>query len=255
MYYYILESASKKSESFQEKVKNLLGDLGIAGETVMPTPARSIEELASLGIVKGYSTIVAVGSEKLVNKIATAIINKKENNDVVLGVIPEDFDSPIARKIHVKDLKDACETLKFRKLETTDACFIEPNKYFLTEAVIESPKPIESYVLTSDVQASLTFNRMIIRPGLTLNVEDSLTTENKKSFLSFLFNKKKENDCQSSFFHAKSFQIETLGQVVNVKADGEIIAKTPIIIQNRPKVLKIIVARDIIVSANENNKN
>lgn len=248
MYYYILEPASKKSESFQEKVKNFLGDLGIAGETVMPTPARSIEELASLGIVKGYSTIVAVGSEKLVNKIATAIINKKENNDVVLGVIPDDFNSPIAKKIHVKDLKDACETLKYRKLETTDACFIEPNKYFLTEAVIEYPKPTESYILSADVQFSAVFNRITIRPGLTLSIEDSLSREIKKSFLSFLFAQKEEKDVQSSFFHAKRFQIETPNQVVPIKADGEIIAKTPIIIQNRPKVLKIIVARDIITS-------
>ncbi|AKM82606.1 TPA: hypothetical protein DD449_01295 [Candidatus Berkelbacteria bacterium] len=247
MYYYILESASKKSESFQEKVKNLLGDLGIAGETVSPSPARSIEELASLGIVKGYSTIVAVGSEKLVNKIATAIINKKENNDVVLGIIPDDYTSPIAKKIHVKDLKDACETLKYRKLETTDACFIEPNKYFLTEAVIESAKPTEGYLLTADIQSSMIFNRIVIKPGIEIRVEDSLSNENKKSVFSFLFGKKEVSENSSSFFHAKRFQIETPGQVVPILADGEIIAKTPIIIQNRPKVLKIIVARDILI--------
>lgn len=248
MYYYILESAGKKSEVWQEKVKNILGDLGIAGETVSPSPARTIEELASLGIVKGYSTIVAVGSEKIVNKVATAIINQKENNDVVLGVIPENFDSPIARKIQVKDLKGACETLKTRKLQTTDACFIEPNKYFLTEATIETNGPAEAYLLTSDIQTSVMFNKIIIKPGLEITVIDDLSSQNKKSIFGFLFGKKETKENTNSFFHAKRFQIETPGQIMAIKADGEIITKTPIILQNRPKVLKIIVARDIINS-------
>lgn len=246
MYYYILESAGKKSEIWQEKVKNILGDLGIAGETVSPSPARTIEELATLGIVKGYSTIVAVGSEKIVNKVATAIINQKENNDVVLGVIPEDFTSPIARKIQVRDLKNACETLKTRKLETTDACFIEPNKYFLTEAVIETNAPTEAYLLTADIQSSVMFNKIVIRPGLEITVIDDLSETTKKSIFSFLFKKKEVKENTHSFFHAKRFQIETPGQIMPIKADGEIIAKTPTILQNRPKVLKIIVARDIV---------
>jgi len=253
MYYYILESAGKKSEVWQEKVKNILGDLGIAGETVSPSPARTIEELASLGIVKGYSTIVAVGSEKIVNKVATAIINQKENNDVVLGVIPEDFNSPIAQEIQVKDLKHACETLKTRKLKTMDACFIEPNKYFLTKAVIETDSSTESYIFTSDIKANVIFNKITIKPGLEVTVTDDSATETKKSFFSFLFNKKKAEDNANSFFHAKRFQIETPGQIMSIKADGDIIAKTPTILQNRPKVLKIIVARDIINSANDNH--
>ena len=137
-----MEPAGNKA-SWQEKVKDTLGDLGIAGETVFPSPARTIEELASLGILKGYSTIVAVGSEKIVNKIVTALINQKSNKDTVLGVIPEDYTSKIAKRIGVSDYKEACQALKYRKLETVDACCIEPNKYFMTEAVIDSVKGFE----------------------------------------------------------------------------------------------------------------
>lgn len=247
MYYYIIESAGKKNEVFQEKVKSVLGDLGIAGETVTPSPARTIEELASLGIVKGYSTIVAVGSEKIVNKIATAIINQKENNDVVLGIIPENYDTPIARRIRVSDIRDACETLKHRKLETTDACFIEPNKYFLTEAEILAPKSVDAYLKTDKIQAGFPFNRIVVRPGLKINVEDEDQSNQGKSILGWILGKRKqETTINSSFFHTKRFEIETPGYSIPIVADGEIIAKTPTIFQNRPKVLKIITSRDMI---------
>lgn len=254
MYYYIIESAGKKSEVWQEKVKSILGDIGIAGETVTPSPARTVEELASLGIVKGYSTIVAVGSEKTANKIATAIINRHENNDVVLGVIPENFDTAIARKIGVKDLKHACETLKYRKLETTDACFIEPNKYILTEAVIDSQKSIDAYLTTNSIQAGFLFNRVIIGPGLRVNIEDLSGHGAKRSIFKWLFGQKEDNtSIYSSFFHDKKFKLETPGYSLPIVSDGEIVAKTPIIIQNRPKVLKIIIARDTIALDNDNH--
>lgn len=254
MYYYIIESAGKKSEVWQEKVKSILGDIGIAGETVTPSPARTVEELASLGIVKGYSTIVAVGSEKTANKIATAIINRHENNDVVLGVIPENYDTAIARKIRVKDLKHACETLKYRKLEVADACFIEPNKYFLTEATIDTIKTVDAYLKTDSIQAGFSFNRILIKPGLTVNVEDSSGGNTNKSIFNWLLGKKKvSNDIHSSLFHDKKFKLETPGFSLPIISDGEIIAKTPIILQNRPKVLKIIIARDTIALDNDNH--
>lgn len=245
MYYYIMESAGKKAD-WQEKVKNILGDIGIAGETVVPSPARTVEELTTLGIVKGYSTIVAVGSESIANKVATAIINQKENNDVVLGFIPDSFDTPLAKKIVVKDLKDACETLKYRKLQTVDVCFIEPNKYFLTEAQVVSNLPTDAYLITSLIQAGLVFSRITIKPGLKIEVSDDSAQNNKKGILGWLFKEKVTSDIYSSLFHSKKFDLETPGNNIPVIADGEVIAKTPCSFQNRPKALKIIVARDMI---------
>jgi diacylglycerol kinase family enzyme len=247
MYYYIMEPAGGKAAAWQERVKTILGDLGIAGETVTPSPARTIEELASLGVVKGYSTIVAVGSEKLVNKIVTTIINQKESQEIVLGIIPDNYESSLAKKIKVKDLKDACETLKYRKLETISACFIEPNKYFLTEAILESNRPVDAYITTPFVKAGLPFNKITIRPGLKMYISDNSTQSSKGGIFSFLFGKNKQSsDINSSFFHTKRLKIETLDQTMPVKVDDEVISKTPIVCENRPKALKIIVARDIM---------
>lgn len=243
MYYYIMEPAGKKGIAWQEKVKNILGDLGIAGETVTPSPARTVEELASLGLIKGYSTIVAVGSEKIVNTIVNTIINQGENKDVVLGIIPEDYNSVMAQKIHVKDFRDACNALKYRKLKIIDACFIEPNKYFLTEAVIESAKPIDAYLITPKIKAGVVINKMTIKPGLEIKILDHSTTNSKNNFWNRLFGKH-EDSRNTSYFQAKYVKIEAPDGGVPVKVENEIIAKTPIICHNRSKALKIIMARD-----------
>ncbi len=249
MYYYIMEPAGNKA-LWQEKVKDTLGDLGIAGETVFPSPARTIEELATLGITKGYSTIVAVGSEKIVNKIVTAIINQDSNKDTVLGIIPEDYESKIAKRIGVHDYKEACQALKFRKLRTVNACCIEPNKYFMTEATIESVKPATAYLTMDEIQLSADFNKIIIKPGVKVEIKD-LSYENKTSikslFNAFIGRKEDINDIYSSRFVSNEIKIETLEASLSVRVDDEIIAKTPIICRDMPRALKIVVARDIII--------
>lgn len=246
MYYYIMEPASKKIANWQDKVKDVLGDLGIAGETVLPSPARNVEELANLGIVKGYSTIVAVGSENLVNKVVSAVINQKNGKEVVIGIIPDNFDGRLAKRIGVTDLKDACNALKFRKLETIDACLIEPNKYFMTECIIETGIPGDCYLTLDQVQAGLPFNKIKIEPGLKINIYDeSKSFLSGKKFFNWIFGKK-DKDIFSSFFQSNRLKIETPKKAFSVKVDGEVIAKTPIICQNKPKVLKLIIKRDMI---------
>jgi len=248
MYYYILESTGRKFDQWHEKIKDVLGDLGIAGETVSPSSARTIEELTSLGIMKGYSTIVAVGSEKIVNKVATAIIDQKEDKDVVLGVIPEDYNSMIAHMVGITDLRDACNALKQRKLEQFDACFIEPNKYFLNEAVIENDRAFDVYLALEEIKAGLVSNKITIKPGLAISIEDNSMTNEKRSFLDTLFKKKQETkNIYSSFFHPLAVRIETVDKNIPVKVDSEVIAKTPIFCETRPKALKIIVKRDMII--------
>lgn len=249
MYYYITEAGNAKTAAWQEKIKDILGDLGIAGETVSPTPARTIEELASLGVIKGYSTIVAVGSEKLVNKIVTALINQKGTKETVLGVIPSNFAGMLARRIGAADLKEACQALKLRKLETIDACQIEPNKYFLTEAIIESARPTDAYLTLDQTQAGLVFNKIVIKPGLKLEIYDeSRQTINKfKQFWARLIGRTFEaKDIYTSIFHSKKLKLETLGRILSVRVDDEIITKTPMTCVARPKALKIVVARDSI---------
>jgi diacylglycerol kinase family enzyme len=246
-----MEPPKGKVVSRQEKIKDILGDLGIAGETVSSSAARTIEELTHLGIVKGYSTIVAVGDESLVNKIITVLATEKLAKDVVLGVIPNDFDSILAKKLNITDLRSACNALKFRKLETIDLCAVEPNKYFITEAVIENNRNHGIYFSKEGLQGRLEADQILIKPGLEVFTHDRALEGNAPSkFYRWLFSRK-QDDIYSSYFKTKKIRFEAENNAaIPVKVAGEIIAKTPVTIHSRLRVLKIIVARDKMDVAN-----
>jgi len=254
MYYYIIEPPRGKLVSRQEKIKDILGDLGIAGETVSPSAARTIEELTHLGVIKGYSTIVAVGSESLTNKVITALAAEKISNEIVLGIIPDDFSNPLAKKIGVSDLRSACETLKFRKLSTIDICLIEPNKYFITSAEITSGKNNVVYFSFEKVKGRALIDNILIKPGLEIFLHDRNLEGNASiQFYNWLFGKKRE-DIFSSFFKVKRIRIEAEDASLPVKVSGEIVAKTPVTFHNRSKILKIIVSRDKMRSESKESK-
>lgn len=249
MYYYILAPQKGKAYIRQEKIKDILGDLGIAGETVSPSPARTIEELTHLGVIKGYSTIVAVGPEGLANKVITVLASQKTAKNVVLGIIPDNFDSVIAQKIGVKDLYSACNALKERRLETMDICQIEPNKFFLTEAVVESFRNQEVYFSIDNLKGKVMVNQIVIKPGLEIFFHDkSLEGSTSSRFFRWLFGKK-QVDIFSSNFRTKKIHLESQNNLP-VKISGEIVAKIPVTINNRSRILKIIVARDKIKTKN-----
>lgn len=250
MYYYIMEPPKGKVVSRQEKIKDILGDLGIAGETVSSSAARTIEELTHLGIVKGYSTVVAVGSESLVNKIITVLATEKTAKDVILGVIPNDFKSLLAKIINVNDLHSACSALKFRKLESIDLCAIEPNKFFITEAVLENNRNYGIYFSKDGLQGKIEAERIVIKPGLEIFTHDRALEGNAPSrFYKWLFGQK-QSDIYSSYFTAKKIRFEAENNAaIPIKVAGEIVAKTPATIHSRSRVLKIIVARDKINQA------
>ncbi len=250
MYYYIMEPPKAKIVSRQEKIKDILGNLGIAGETVSPSAARTIEELTNLGIVKGYSTIVAVGPESLVNKVITVLATQKEVKNIVLGIIPNDFNSQLARKIGVKDINSACNALKQRKLEAIDLCLIEPNKFFLTEATIDTFFNQEVFFAVDNYKGAALTNKILIKPGLEVFFYDkNLKGSAVSGFTRWLFGKK-EKDIYSSYFSTKKIRIES-NNALALKVSGETIVKTPFVVSNRSRLLKIIVARDII----KNDKN
>lgn len=248
-----MDPPKAKTLSRQEKIKDILGDLGIAGETVSPSAARSIEELAHLGIIKGYSTIVAVGPDSLINKVITVLATQKESQEVVLGIIPDDLHSQIALKIGIKDLTDACEALKNRKLETIDLCFLEPNKYFITDATIETFSNQEIYFSVDNLKGKAKIFKVVIKPGLEVFFNDkTLQARPLTSFWRWLIGRK-EKDIYSSFFKTKRLRIESQN-TLSLKVSGQTIAKTPITIHNRIRSLKIIVARDRIKQEKEKIK-
>jgi len=114
-----------------------LGELGIAGETIGVSPARSVKDVVKMGLLKGYKTMVVIGSDWLANQVAGCICGR----NITLGLIPVKPNQEISELIQTKDIKKACEALKYRKVEIMNMGFIEPNRFFFTSASINSDKP------------------------------------------------------------------------------------------------------------------
>jgi len=238
MYYYIFEQAKNNSFSRKlEAVKNIVISLGIAGETVQVSPARTVTELVNMGIAKEYSTIVAVGSDRLVNQIASII----HETNFVLGIIPIDASEKVTNIIGTADMREACENLKHRKLDIVDLGMIEPSKYFITEAIINAPKTLQAYLELDEAELETPFNSISISSKMHIIINDHSKNQGFFYKLGKLLGNSSEN-VYTSCFSSKKIRVET-SDPLPVIVDGEIITKTPLAIRLKPKALKIIVGR------------
>src|SRR3990167_7897965 len=139
MYYYITEGARSREEARTlEREREILTNLGISGEFVTTSPARTVEELAELGVAKRYSTIVAVGSDRLVNQVATLLAG----TPYVFGALPIENPAALELTTGIATIEEAAQALKFRRVHLVSIARIEPNKFFLTETHIHVPNPI-----------------------------------------------------------------------------------------------------------------
>jgi diacylglycerol kinase (ATP) len=133
MYYYIINPASGggKINKVQDKLKDRLKELGIAGEFVKSTGAGDIPKLTKMAIERGYKTLVAVGGDGTINEIINAI----GNSGIVLGIIPLGSTNELANMLGIPDWQTACNILAARKIEEVDLGIINDN-VFVTSASI-----------------------------------------------------------------------------------------------------------------------
>lgn len=134
MYYYIINPAAGggKINKIQEKLKQRLTDLGIAGEFEKSTGQADIPKLARIAIDKGYKTIVAVGGDGTINEVIN-VLETKDN--IALGIIPMGNTNELADLLGIHDWQEACSILAARKIEKVDLGKIN-DEVFVTSASI-----------------------------------------------------------------------------------------------------------------------
>jgi YegS/Rv2252/BmrU family lipid kinase len=118
MYYYIINPSSGggRINKIQDKLKDRLKELGIAGEFAKSTGVGDVNRLAKIAIEKGYKTIVAVGGDGTINEV----INALSNTDIALGIIPIGNNNELANMLGIGDWTSACNILAARKVENID---------------------------------------------------------------------------------------------------------------------------------------
>jgi diacylglycerol kinase family enzyme len=231
---------SKAIAKSQENIRTLLGVHGIAGEVVTVSPARTTQELVEMGFSKNYSTIVAVGSDRHINKISTYLKGKK----IALGIIPIEASELIHQLIGTSDIKEACEILKYRKLKEINMGLIEPNKYFLTQAELQSPFSVDIKLTVinpgfNSYEVNTKITEAIISRNLYLFLTDKNIGNNffEKTWAKIIG--KKVEDKESSIIKGRKIKIET-EEPFPITMDGEIVAKTPIVASLCTRALKVI---------------
>ncbi|MFA5197493.1 MAG: diacylglycerol kinase family protein [Patescibacteria group bacterium] len=134
MYYYIINPAAGggRINKIQEKLKERLSELGIAGEFEKSTGPADIPKLTKIAISKGFKTIVAVGGDGTINEVINSLDNKE---GVALGIIPTGNTNELANLLGIHDWQSACAILAARKIEKVDLGKIDGN-VFVTSASI-----------------------------------------------------------------------------------------------------------------------
>lgn len=237
MYYYILESPSSRAVRQQyQRIRDILTNLGIGGEMVSASPARTAMELTDTGIQKGYSTIVAVGGDRHVNTVATCLKNR-----AVLGIIPIEASAEVQELAGTNDLKTACESLKQRRLVSHSLVLAEPDRLIFLDAFIQPPKLAKvNVVVDNRVRANAYFQLIRVNRSLELTIESSYERSARKVL--GIFSVKAEPLRSFSSFHGRVIRVLTEPELP-LTAGGEAIAQTPIQFRLLPDALKLITRR------------
>ena len=251
MYYYIFDIKKCKKRTFIEAIKNTLSELGISGEYNYILPSQSAEELVEVGLKRGYSTIIAVGSDDLINSVANRMIGRKE----AMGAIPLEVSSSMELLLGVSNWKDACESLRFRRIREMFAGRTAVGEHFLTELYLDLPRPTELTVeFKNFIIQVLVKNFMIsnFHTGVKKIGNDYLDVifeseprENRslvEQVKSLFAAKTAPDEKMMSLIHARSMRIFSKKPVALVSG-GKVIGKTPQLVESSEAMLRLIVSR------------
>jgi diacylglycerol kinase family enzyme len=242
MYLYIYDNflTEKKYQNQLYKIENRLVDLGIKGRVVRLNILKNMAEVVEDGIKQGVKTVVVVGNDVSFSKIINIVANK----NVVLGIIPVNNKSKIAKILGIPPLGAACEVLAQRIIKSIDLG-MAGNYFFIDSAIIsneETSIQFPTYTIkTPKSHNVVSFNNLGIftnseRTNFNFNPTDNklelVINANKDTF-------KKEGDLTVIPF--KEVEVSCAKPGAFVIVDQVTKLKPPITITVEPNKLKTIV--------------
>jgi len=251
MYYYIFDIKRCKKRATIEAIKSALLELGISGEYNYISNAQSAEKLAELGLSRGYSTIVGVGSDDLINSVANRMVGRKE----AMGVIPLEISKPMSFLLGLDSWREACEALRYRRIKEMYVGRTANGEHFLTEAHIDTGRPVNLTIeFKNYIIQVLAKNFMVSNyyPGVKKVGQDYLDVVIESQppapsslidqFKSIFGTKEVSEAKAQSLIRARSMRVFSK-KPVSIIAGDKMIAKTPQLIESSDEMLRIIVSR------------
>lgn len=243
MYYYVAEPISTRNERRRiEEIKSLLSQLGIAGEFVVASPARSVEECLDLAFKKGFTTIVGIGSDALACRLASAVIGTG-NDRIALGMIPLQPQSQLWSMLGVTSVQEIGESLRTRLLESFDAVELGDGRCSIVRAVISLSSPVNFKLAYKRAIFAGSFTDLTLDPSGIVRIWDR--NVGQVGFWQGLFGLKKSAQESVTQLTGNHWQFVTQ-MSCELTVGGQAIATTPLSVTFRSKPLKLIVNRATI---------
>ena len=132
MYHYIVNPSSgdRSFDGIASKLKAKLRQLGIDGPFDKTIDVKDTAKITHAAIRSGAQTIVAVGGDKTVNEVITAV-NESGKSSTSIGIIPLGHRNTLAGQVGITDWQHATELLaarrlrSFRLMDVNDYSFIQ----------------------------------------------------------------------------------------------------------------------------------
>ena len=201
-----------------------------------------------LGLKKKYSTIVAVGGDDIINGVANVMTGREE----AMGAIPLLASDALSSILGVKNWHEACESLRFRKINQVNIGKTGNNKHFLTFVTLNINMPVEVTIEFKDFYLQSYVKNLIIsnyHPEIKKLHNDYLDIALQGTPKLSVFDKFKSlvatqsgGDKDISLLRARSLRIFTKTPTP-ILLDNKIVCKTPQLLETSDEMLKIIVAR------------
>jgi diacylglycerol kinase family enzyme len=258
MYYYIFDIRQCKNKAQGEKIKDYLAFLGIGGEYVFPSQARTAGELVKDALSRDFSTIVAIGNDAIINSVATELVGEK----AAFGIIPLNASELINKMVNGYDWRQAATNLRYRKIREIKLGRMENGRHFLTEVELDISSPVNITLEFDDFLAQSRAKKLIVsnfNPNTEKTAPDMLdvflSSENPnsssvvKKLFSYFDNANQDSSLKESFFRTKRVRVFSQKNL-NFTIDKEIVGTTPQLICTSEKSLRLITSREILPPKN-----
>ncbi len=244
-------------EKIEEEIKAKASEYQIDGEFVTLSLAEKPESLARIGLQKEYHTIVAVGSDALINAVAEGLIHQ----EAVLGAVPLQENSIFLPLIGVRNWQEAVEVLPQRKVRQLDTILLNREVRFLTQVEILPPSGKQGIIVLAfdGFYRAEVSERRIVVSNLGINLSSPFDifasatdgfmdvfipgkTEVKRGILGWFRRLSKEEEQGGSIFHPRRLEVNSrlkLKAYINQKA----VATVPFLFEVEPRSLNFIVKR------------
>ncbi len=244
MHFYLVDDfvTDRRYEAVLNRIESRLTEIGIHGRIERLTILKNLGELVDEAVRRGAETVVAVGDDRTVSKMVSALAH----HSVPFGFIPVGPSQTIAKSLGIPVGEAACDVLSRRVIEEVDLGKVG-DRYFLMS--VEAPEAQYSLKCDGTYTVSLTAAEPLSIRNLgsassASNPKDGILEavigQPKRGVFSGFFRRETES---ASIFPFRRLTI-TSDAPLSLLLDGQTVVKAPATVEATPKRLKVIVGKD-----------